>query len=364
MRSHTAIHPRERGFSICGLGMFILVAFLAVSVGHAIWAHTQSGWPTSKWLLFVMVQVVFPLVLAVAITMTAYFLSRKSNGFANATLCTLLLIMIGGRVGLWTGLIPKDFSFRKPFPSGAAAATTPAPVEGGSVNPAAVRPSSRPLPSAVEASDSVAVAPISSGADVNLPIAPSDQAIPEAPSSPAFKDVAAWIALKEPRTADALTPLAAELDGSVEEILDKAGLCVDSLAKTGRPSNKTLDERIALADAGKQLAEALADRLFRLNEEASRVLKGSRASVSAHNFAFHSAAGARSIAARQYADFFAALSQQSALLRNNPSKWSLNSDGTINANDAKLRIDLHGPTFGIEVFLQREKDYKVQLTGR
>lgn len=174
----------------------------------------------------------------------------------------------------------------------------------------------------------------------------------------------AWLRLRNPAAAAALVPLTDALSKDLSTLADRGDEAVKSLAIKGRPSNKALDQRRDLAREGKIAAMAAETRLSSLHEEAEALLKAagiSEASFIAHDVSFHLASGGRRIAPGQYVAFFDALLTHSTLLRENGSKWTVAKDGTIEAKDTKLRMDLHTPAFQIEVFQSRQADLRRQL---
>jgi hypothetical protein len=176
--------------------------------------------------------------------------------------------------------------------------------------------------------------------------------------------VQAWLRLRNPAAAAALVPLTDALSKDLSTLAERGDEAVKSLAIKGRPSNKALDGRRDLAREGKVAAMAAETRLVSLHEEAEALLKAagiSEASFIAHDASFHLASGGRRIAPGQYREFFDALLTHSTLLRENGSKWTVAKDGTIEARDTKLRMDLHTPAFQIEVFQSRQADLRRQL---
>lgn len=358
--------------------VLITLAFAGVVAWRAWMLRQASGTPADFGTLAVVP--VGALVAAALAAVIGRVISGPTGRGASAGFGVVLLAAVG-LVGFSNYTLssrgnpsPASITVTNPLDLLRAPARVPGPASAEprarATEPAPAIASSSPFaPSAAGAAEIPPPAPTtpspSGDEDPNLPTtAPVAKPIPEAPASPAFADVAAWLALKEPRGAPALVPLAAELDRSVAGIIEKADALTASLGKPGRPSNRALDERIALADAGKQLADALAERCFHLTDEATKLVKSYRGDVTAIAFAQQSNAGARFVAAQRFAAFFEAASHQGALLRHNPSKWSLARDGTIETKDAQLRADLNAPTFTIDTFLREQPEARQRLEGR
>jgi hypothetical protein len=313
--------------------------------------------------------VLISLAIAGGVGAACYFLSGRRPAAAQIGMAAPLALVVAS-------LTYQAFTFATGAPPVSVAQTPAAPT------PAPPSPPTAPLPAAPPGRPAPPPAPSPAPSQVLSPVpsrpqspstspapakAPEPPAEPEAPARPAsgsVEDVQAWLRLRNSAAAAALVPLTDALSKDLSTLAERGDEAIKSLAMKGRPSNKALDQRRDLAREGKVAAMAAETRLSSLHEEAEALLKAagiSEASFIAHDASFHLASGGRRIAPGQYREFFDALLTHSTLLRENGSKWTVAKDGTIEARDTKLRMDLHTPAFQIEVFQSRQADLRRQL---
>lgn len=305
--------------------------------------------------------VLISLAIAGGVGAACYFLSGRRPAAAQIGMAAPLALVVAS-------LTYQAFTFATGTPPVSVAQTpaapTPAPPSPPTV-PVPAAPPGRPAPP--PAPSPVPSRPPSTSTSPAPAKAPEPPAEPEAlarPASGSVEDVQAWLRLRNPAAAAALVPLTDALSKDLSTLADRGDEAVKRLAIKGRPSNKALDERIDLAREGKAAAMAAETRLSSLHEEAEALLKAAGigdAPFIAHDVSFRLASGGRRIAPGQYREFFDALLTHSTLLRENGSKWTVAKDGTIEAKDTKLRMDLHTPAFQIEVFQSRQADLRRQL---
>lgn len=357
----------RRAFVANGWSMLALVVFIVVAGAHLAWVMNDPRWVNSKLLSFLLLFVATPLVIAVVLALTAYFLAARSDAIANSVLAGVLLLMSGARVGVMTGLIGRSQS---PAPANATGA--PAPPIGGSSNPPSPPLAANPPPQRTPKNftpPSPGPRPQTDSAAKPVPAtAPAPPKPDTAPASASFEDVLAALVKDEPRLAGRLDDQAVKLDADIAELSKKAGELSELLRKRTQ-AKKVLEDRRTSARALADLAGGLESRLRAFERDAEKTMESAGLDIgervrASQRLGMQTHAFERAGAAADYQRGLKHVETLLDTMAESIGKWSYDKNGEVTSKDAALDGELRSAQFWVKNFRERIDELSRRLRGQ
>lgn len=320
----------RRGFTVSSFSMWVLLLFLAVAAAHLIWTMNDPRWQMRGLVPFLLLFVGFPLVLAAVLGFTAWLLGRKSDLAGNFTFCTILLLMVGMRLAIITGLMPKGFSFRGSLNSLRSSPPPAVPLDHSPAPAQSTPPRATPGPTARP---------------------------PAAPQQPTHAN---------PAIAQALDKLSDEIAADVAAMWPDVQKAFSDWARPPRHDTNAINARLQQTATIKAAAEKLATRLRNLRDEAHSRLTaaGVNSAIAAgeaghYSVRFNSAWRATSCdAVARAAD---RAKEEAEFLRQNFAKWSLDAKGEVTSSDMQVQSRARGVRSSLEFSIRNADQLKQRL---